>query len=575
MKTMRQIMGMTCTACLIYGLPVLSHATIVTLGDGSQYEIYLASHVGNTWTYSVSEVSGKSLSHWNVGIPSCIGHITDYTPKTGYDTTDGSTSFDGIKWDVAESFTSGTFSVTLDADYPETTVLAQAKAGKKGNERTGEVRGPDCNSFSPPNTVEQPCDFVYGVHDGGLNNSQLFKVDPTTLIFEPLGPEYPGYDIEAIDISLAPVTLEEKLYAASSDDTTNPGFLYQVNIFTGELTDIGKLCVTEVDGISINPVDGTLWGWAQDEGLFQVLKGSDGEFDVATCELIAEAEGEYEDLSWDNVGTTIYAVQNVNNIGDKGNDANAPHKLLAYNVVDGSLNEVCGQVLEGKEIEALEILTNGDLLLGYDDGRNKPMVAVLNPSECNITLELALSEYLTRETPYKDIEGLAVCPPFAPESNDSGSSEPQSGSEPQGGSSISSSNESESIQISLADDRGSTYEFTFVSHDPNTKEWTYRVEKLTAPDGQKDYKDLSHFSLGLGKACSFANQGGGEFGKDGSSDDFWGLKWNTTGGTFTFKLDGDYEVGTIPVLAKSNRFYNTGNMTGPVCSNEVGGFPGA
>ena len=583
MKTMRQLMGMTCTACLIYGLPVLTHATTVTLGDGSQYEIYLESHVGNTWTYSVSEVSGKSLSHWNVGIPSCIGHITDYSPTGGYDTTDGSTSFDGIKWDVEESFTSGTFSVTLDADYPETMIEVQAKAGKPGNERTGEVKGPDCNTLSPPGSIKQPCDFVYGVHDGGLNNSQLFKVDPTTLIFEPLGPEYPGYDIEAIDISPEP----NELYAASSDDTVTPGHLYKVDMGTGAITDPPqKLCVTEVDGISINPVDGTLWGWAQDEGLFRVLKGSDGELDVATCEVVVEAAGEYEDLTWDNAGTIIYAVQNVNNIGDKGSDANAPHKLLAYNVVDGSLNEVCGQVLEGKEIEALEILTNGDLLLGYDESKNKPMVAVLNPSECNITLELELANYLTRETPYKDIEGLAVCPPQVPENNDSGSSESQTGSEPQDGSGSSesqtdnnpqdgsntTSNESESLQISLADDRGSTYEFTLVNHDPNTKEWTYRVEKLTAPEGQKDYKDLSHFSLGLGNACGFANQGGGEFGKDGSSNNFWGLKWNISGGTVTFRLSSDYEVGPIPVLAKSNTNYNTANMTGPICSNEVGGF---
>lgn len=583
MKTMRQLIGMTCTACLIYGLPMLSHATTVTLGDGSKYEIYLESHIGNTWTYSVREDSGKSLSHWNVGIPSCIEHITDHSPTQRYDTTDGSTGFEGIKWDVEESFTSGTFSFTLDADYPETTVQAQAKAGKKGNERTGEVIGPECDTFSPPNSVEQPCDFVYGVHDEKLNDSQLFRVDPITLIFEPLGSPCMACDIEAIDISVDPLTFEEKLYAASSDDTINPGFLYQADIFTGELTDIGSLCVTEVDGISINPVDGSLWGWAQDEGLFQVLKGSNGELDVTTCEVIVETVGEYEDLTWDNTGTTIYAVQNVNNIGDKGSDANAPHALLAYNVVNGSLDTVCEQELAGKEIEALEVLTNGELLLGYDEGRNKPMVAVLNPSQCNITLELELANYLTRETPYKDIEGLAVCPPTVPntplsvpasvpENNDDNSSSNDSNDGNESTDSQTGTDNSNSIQISLADDRGSTYEFTLVSHVPDTKEWTYRVEKLTAPAGQKDYKDLSHFSLGLGNGCSFANNGGGEFGKDGSSNNFLGLKWNISGGTVTFRLNGDYEVGSIPVLAKSNTNYNTGNMTGPLCSGEVGGF---
>jgi len=210
------------SALVLTTASVSAQTDIITLGDGSKYEIYLESHVGNTWTYFVREDSGKSLSHWNVGIPSCIGHITAHTPTQGYDTTDGSTGFKGIKWNVAESFTSGTFSVTLDADYPETMVKAQAKAGEKGNERTGDVKGPDCSgndttsspntptptengTASPstsPNNVSEVCKVMYGVQDYGLNNTQFVTIDFETLgVIGPLGPQHPGHDIERLDLS--------------------------------------------------------------------------------------------------------------------------------------------------------------------------------------------------------------------------------------------------------------------------------------------------------------------------------------------------------------------------------------
>jgi hypothetical protein len=395
MKTMRQLMGIICMTCLIYGLPVLTHATIVTLGDGSKYEIYLESHVGNTWTYSVSEVSGKSLSHWNVGIPSCIGHITDYSPTGGYDTTDGSTSFDGIKWDVAESFTSGTFSVTLDADYPETTVLAQAKAGKKGNERTGEVRGPDCNSFSPPNTVEQPCDFVYGVHDEGLNDSYLFKVNPTTMVFEPLGSPCIDCDIESTDISPEP----NVLYGAAGDDTPNPGQLYKIDMVTGDLERIGEPSGYEIDGISFNPVTGELVGWAQGVGLLRI------DPDTGDITVGSPSKGEIEDLTWANDGKTIYFILNdypVSVDPDASLDHSVGQKLMSYN--DNVLEHVCGIESES-EIEALEVLPNDDLLIGYHNN-GKQLVKVVNVETCEVSFDGSISE-----SPYNDIEGIAVCPP--------------------------------------------------------------------------------------------------------------------------------------------------------------------
>ncbi len=82
MNKIRQFISLACMAGLIYGLPTISQAGIITLGDGSQYEVRLDGHQGNTWTYFVKEVSGKSLSHWNVGIKACMdnGAVVSTSP---------------------------------------------------------------------------------------------------------------------------------------------------------------------------------------------------------------------------------------------------------------------------------------------------------------------------------------------------------------------------------------------------------------------------------------------------------------------------------------------------------------
>jgi hypothetical protein len=91
----------------------------------------------------VTEVSGRDLSHWLLGIVTCVdpSHIVSATPgySVGYD---GSTGFTGIKWDVNDPFTTGVFTFTLDADYPAGTVEVLVKAGNTF--ATGDIRGPIC-----------------------------------------------------------------------------------------------------------------------------------------------------------------------------------------------------------------------------------------------------------------------------------------------------------------------------------------------------------------------------------------------------------------------------------------------
>jgi len=393
MQLKKLTIGMICGLGLAIA-PMVSQAEIITLGDGSsKYDISLQSHVGNTWTYSVSEVSGKSLSHWNLGIPSCIEHIVDYSPAQGYDTTDGSTNFEGIKWDVEESFTSGTFSITLDADYPETTILVQAKAGKKGNERTGEIIGPNCEI--------PPCDYIYSVHDKGLNNSQILRYKSDTGI-EPLGLLLEGYDIEALDVSP-----EDVLFGASGDDTDKPGHLYTIDMTNGDIlppTD-GRDIVgcDEVDGISFNPADGSLVGWDQEQGLVEITYTDDS----ASCSTIIpnpEDKGfEIEDLTWDNAGETLYFAYNDHGGADpdKGSDKKVPHKIGSYDGTDVNW-EVCD--IQAPEIEALEMLNDGTLVVGYHDN-DEQLVRPFNPLTCETGDEKVI------EAKYNDLEGIGVCLP--------------------------------------------------------------------------------------------------------------------------------------------------------------------
>jgi chemotaxis protein histidine kinase CheA len=118
-----------------------------------------------------------------------------------------------------------------------------------------------------------------------------------------------------------------------------------------------------------------------------------------------------------------------------------------------------------------------------------------------------------------------------------------------------------STTVSWADDKGTnSYDFT-VTKEGNT--WTYQVDKAGG-------KDLSHWTL-IAPSCvtHVGNATNGvEIGQDGSikDRDVSGIKWNTTGGTFSFTLDGDYAVNTVEVLAKAGNSYSTSMIMGPDCS---------
>ena len=84
----------------------------------TRFLIEFVSNVGPTWTYRVTEIKGRDLSHWSlIDLDACVSKVIDSSPQATLG-QDGSTNTFGIKWDVDESFTTGLISFTLDDTYP-------------------------------------------------------------------------------------------------------------------------------------------------------------------------------------------------------------------------------------------------------------------------------------------------------------------------------------------------------------------------------------------------------------------------------------------------------------------------
>jgi len=124
---------------------ITGEQVVVALNDNkdSKYGFTLVSHVGNTWTYEVEELKGRSLSHWGLGLGLCLNKIASSTPSGAEIGIDGSTGFNSIKWNTSDSFTKGQFSFTLNGNYPAADVQVLAKAGTKSN--TASIVGPKCD----------------------------------------------------------------------------------------------------------------------------------------------------------------------------------------------------------------------------------------------------------------------------------------------------------------------------------------------------------------------------------------------------------------------------------------------
>lgn len=305
---------------------------------------------------------------------------------------------------------------------------------------------------------------LWCVHDDVLNDSQFCKTTPFPFpVVIPVGPVYTDCDIEALDMLKEKNGNKkiERLYAASGDETSKKGHLYQIDML-GNATDLGKVAgFDEIDGISFDK-DGNLWGWDQNQGLFTIDKGkipSQGKEikDCLTSVAVPTIKAnsiikvdqpmEMEDIEWNLKGDVLYGVENVHNkhnvdgghgdVEDKWPEAAFKYdfergiKLWAYYANSGTLKEICSditpviqEIFEGKEvkkkaeIEGLEVLPkeiladpsvvkgNDLLVVGLHGPQQLRYLLIAPPSGQNPKCEYLWKDEI--ESPnLNDIEGLA------------------------------------------------------------------------------------------------------------------------------------------------------------------------
>lgn len=231
----------------------------------------------------------------------------------------------------------------------------------------------------PPSTMPASC-LLYAVHDESRKDTQFFTVEPSEdFKVKLLGALHYEQDIEALDIH--PET--NLIFAASGDDGSCPGHLYNVDAKTGVLSMVGKTGFREINGLSFKPDDGSLWGWAEHDGLIQI----NTQTGVGRLELPYKKR--VEDLTWDNEGNLLYAIQN--------------NTLLVYNRNNKTVSQLDCKLPAG-EIEALEMLPDDRLLFSIHNDATLSIYA-LEVKSCQIVgtdIRTSLDEIKLN-----DVEGIA------------------------------------------------------------------------------------------------------------------------------------------------------------------------
>lgn len=352
----------------------VSNLTITAKGE--VHGGVVTGHILNQGLMEDFEFRGASLIGGQLG-----GKIVNRSPIGGY--------FKDIHLEADAHLQGGTLTGEITGDSQAPALLERVTV-KAGSHLKGVKLGEGVKLEEP--VIIEPlvvCRF-WGVHDQGRNDSQLLTLDYFSDNFDinPSGPLHEGFDIESLDIS--PQTGE--LYAASGDDSHAPGHLYQVDKSNGELTDLGALGVKGVDALAFHP-EGTLWGYAQDQGLFKITHLPDVK--TFTVVLPPVETVHVGDITWDITGNWLYGVQNSSQQGKK---AGQGASLWAYHLNEGLFKTLCPE-LDMKEIEMMETLPDGSLVVGFQEGRLSKF-ARIDLTTCHTMAEKEVV------TIYNDIEAL-------------------------------------------------------------------------------------------------------------------------------------------------------------------------
>ena len=254
----------------------------------------------------------------------------------------------------------------IPSNDPDTATVEVSLTGQGIEENTGT--GPTPASC-----------LLYAVHDGGVNNSQLFTINPNNFQMTSLGEMHKGHDIEALAVH--PTT--NIIYAASGDKATNgkKGHLYQVDAQTGELISVGSTGFKEIEDLAFSADGNTLWAWAKGDGIITIELATG----VGTLSVASDVQVEGMALS-KNTSTLFY--------GSVG------QVLWTYDSSNAQLTEKCTNF--GGETEALEIMADDLLLFGKHNDKTFNL-HVFDPATCQVLLDQDIDV-----TPYDDVEGIAL-----------------------------------------------------------------------------------------------------------------------------------------------------------------------
>ena len=153
------------------------------------------------------------------------------------------------------------------------------------------------DDIQPPSQGLCPAGSICAVNDVNTLDSRIFKYIPSPT---DCGPLRLGANFEGLE------SVGGVLYAASGETSgafaSHPGGFYRVDFDDCDTTRIGDTGFDDVEALAVNPLDGTMWGFGEDEGLFTVdLTDGDGTLRRASSKKI-------EGLTWSLDGLRLYGV---------------------------------------------------------------------------------------------------------------------------------------------------------------------------------------------------------------------------------------------------------------------------
>ena len=340
-----------------------------------------------SYTYDVTNIGNVTLTNLSV--------VDSFTPPGNLVNLSGITCSP-----IAQG---GTLIPGATTQCTATYTLSQADVD---NGQVDNLATADSNETDPvtdPETVEVPVapplpdlcipNEIFAVDDPNRRNSIFFKIDLTGLGAFDCGDFHNGANFEGLE------SLNSVLYAASGETDTDfsgkDGYFYSVAADTCEVTEIGGTGFTDIEALAVHP-DDTMWGFAEDEGLFTI-----DNLETAESTLRQASSTKIEALSWSLDGITLYGAGDSSLYTYECDTGS----LVADSCTGGGWQLVTDQ-LPG-EIEGMDTVREGEhfvpgqdvLLLGaHDDDKLYYW---------NVDTGSLMGTLSTGDHP--DVEGLVVC----------------------------------------------------------------------------------------------------------------------------------------------------------------------